>query len=106
MIGGVSLHNWSKEHNRAELGYEVSRPYWRQGIASEAVRAVLRFAFEELHLHRVEAFPTMDNRASVRLLERLGFTREGTARDVLLMDDGLYHSVGQFSMPDSEYQPE
>lgn len=106
VIGGVSLHNWSKEHNRAELGYEVSRPYWRQGIASEAVRAVLRFAFEELRLHRVEAFPTMDNLASVRLLERLGFTREGTARDVLLMDDGLYHSVGQFSMPDSEYQPE
>ncbi len=78
----------------------------RPALQRQCVRCFARFAFEELHLHRVEAFPTMDNRASVRLLERLGFTREGTARDVLLMDNGLYHSVGQFSMPDSEYQPE
>jgi len=103
VIGGISLHAWSREHNRAEHGYDVSRPYWRQGIASEAARAVLRFAFEALRLHRVEAFPTLDNIASVRLLEKLGFTREGTARDVLLMEDGLYHSVGQYSMLDGEY---
>ncbi|MCU0521933.1 MAG: GNAT family N-acetyltransferase [Anaerolineae bacterium] len=105
VIGGVSLHNWDKRHNRAEVGYTIAKAYWRQGIGTEAVRAVVRFAFEELHLHRVEAFPTMDNTASVRLLEKLGFTREGTARDVLLLDDGLYHSVGQYTMLESEYRP-
>jgi [ribosomal protein S5]-alanine N-acetyltransferase len=104
LTGDVALTNWSKEHHRAEIGYGVSRACWRQGIGSEAVWAVVHFAFEELGLHRVEAFPTMDNIASVRLLEKLGFVREGTAREVLWMDDGRYHDVGQYSMLDHEYR--
>jgi len=103
-IGDVTLTNWSKAHYRAEIGYALARDYWRRHIDSEAVWAVVRFAFEELGLHRVEAFPTGDNIASVRLLESLGFVREGTAREVLLMDDGRYHDVGQYSMLSREYR--
>jgi [ribosomal protein S5]-alanine N-acetyltransferase len=104
VIGDVTLTNWSKAHYRAEIGYALARDHWRRHIGSEAVRAVVRFAFEELGLHRVEAFPTVDNIASVRLLESLGFVREGTAREVLLMDDGCYHDVGQYSMLSREYR--
>ena len=104
VIGRIGLANWSREHHRAEIGYDIARAYWRQGIGTEAVAAVVRYAFEELHLHRLEAFPTLDNVASVRLLEKLGFVHEGTARQVLLMDDGAYHSVGQYSMIEDEYR--
>ena len=104
VIGRIGLANWAKEHHRAEVGFDLARAYWRQGIGTEAVSAVVRYAFEELHLHRLEAFPTLDNVASVRLLEKLGFFHEGTARQVLLMDDGTYHSVGQYSMIEDEYR--
>ena len=105
VIGRVSLGSWAKHNNHAEVGYDLAQAYWRQGIGSEAVWAVVRFAFDVLHLHRVQAFPTLDNVASVRLLEKLGFVHEGTNREILLMDDGLYHSVGQYSMLEHEYRP-
>ncbi|MCU0523160.1 MAG: GNAT family N-acetyltransferase [Anaerolineae bacterium] len=106
VIGRVSLGSWAKHNAHAEVGYDLAQAYWRQGIGSEAVWAVVRFAFDVLRLHRVQAFPTMDNIASVRLLERLGFVHEGTNREILLMDDGLFHSVGQYSMLEQEYRRE
>lgn len=106
VIGRVSLGSWAKHNNYAEIGYDLAKAYWRRGIGSEAVLAVVRFAFDVLRLHRVQAFPTMDNVASLRLLEKLGFVHEGTNREILLLDDGLYHSVGQYSMLEQEYRRE
>ena len=103
VIGRVSLSNWEKHNAHIEVGYDLAKDYWRRGIGSEAVWAVVRYAFDGLHVHRVHAFPTMDNVASIRLLEKLGFVHEGTNREILLMDDGLYHSAGQYSMLEQEY---
>ena len=106
IIGGVSLEysGWPKANHRAEIGYALAKAYWRRGIGTEAVAAVVRFAFEQLHVHRVEASVTLDNVGSVRLLEKLGFVREGTSRESLLMDDAAYHSVGLYSLLDREYR--
>ncbi len=106
ILGGVSLDysGWPKTNHRAEIGYALAKAYWRRGIGTEAVAAVVRFAFEELHIHRLEASVTLDNVGSVRLLEKLGFVREGTSRESLLMDDAAYHSVGQYSLLDREYR--
>ena len=98
VLGGVDLHDWNRTHHRAEVGYSLARAWWGQGIASEAVRAVLRFGFERMQLHRIEAGTIADNWRSVRMLERLGFRREGTRREYSLEDDGTYHDSAMYGL--------
>ncbi len=81
LIGTVTIHGWDPTHRRAELGYMLDRHEWGRGLASEAVGAVLGFAFGPMELHRVEADVDPENEASMRLLERLGFAREGYLRE-------------------------
>jgi len=81
VIGTCTLAAISREHRRAELGYALGRAYWGQGYASEAVRAIVQYAFDTLDLHRLEADVDPHNHASIRCLERLGFRKEGYARE-------------------------
>jgi len=84
MVGGVSLSNVRRGVTQAgSLGYWLGGRYVRQGYMSDAVAAMIAFAFVELKLHRVEAATLPDNAASIRVLERNGFTREGYARRYL-----------------------
>ncbi len=91
MIGGVCLGPWDEWHHWAVLGYDLRRDRWGRGFAFEAAARVIRFGFETMQLHRIESHTIADNHRSVRLLERLGFTREGTRREKSLEDDGRYH---------------
>lgn len=81
IIGTCTLFAIQFEHRRAELGFAVGRSQWGQGYASEATAAIVRFAFDTLGLHRLEADVDPRNTASIRCLERLGFQREGYARE-------------------------
>ena len=84
LLGGVSLSNVRRGVTQAAaLGYWLGVPYVRQGYMSDAVAAAIAFSFIELKLHRVEAATLPDNAASIRVLERNGFQREGFARSYL-----------------------
>lgn len=87
----------------ADLGYILARPYWRRGIASEAVRALLAFGFETLRLHRVNVDTRMDNLASLGLMRALGFQHEGARRECIRNEDGTYQTWGLFGMLAEEY---
>ena len=78
LVGAISLREVSREHRRAELGYWIGRPFWKNGYGTEAAREVMRFAFETLRLERLEAAVFRGNRRSDRLLAKLGFRKEGT----------------------------
>lgn len=65
----------------ASIGYELDSRFWGHGYATEAVRAILTFGFEELGLHRIWAHCLAENTASIRLLERIGMRREGHLRE-------------------------
>ena len=65
---------------RADLGYVLARPYWGQGIMTEAVRAVVDWAIGEPEIHRVWAVCDVDNKASARVLEKAGMELEGVLR--------------------------
>lgn len=91
IVGGVSAFDWDAYHRRAQLGYDLARDCWGQGLAQEALRAVLRFGFERMALHRWEIWTSSANARSLRLAERLGFTREATLRKRILEDDGKFH---------------
>jgi len=80
LIGTCTLLDILREHRRATVGYALGRGAWGHGYAVEAVRAVVGFAFGALGLFRVDADVDPRNASSIRLLERLGFQREGLLR--------------------------
>ncbi len=83
LVGTLGLE-FSADHNRAELGYRVGRPAWGRGLATEAARALIRYAFEELGLNRVEAHHLSRNPASGKVLEKCGMRHEGRLRQAIL----------------------
>ena len=87
LLGGLTLSQVQRGVTQsAILGYWMGAPYAGKGLMGAAVRAVVGFAFETLHLNRVEAACLPNNEASIRLLEKVGFQREGYARKYLCID--------------------
>ncbi|HVP06417.1 MAG TPA: GNAT family N-acetyltransferase [Candidatus Acidoferrum sp.] len=80
IIGVVSLFEIDKTHKNAEIGCVLARSHWRQGLMTEAMLLALQFAFRKLRLRRVYAFISIKNIPPQRLVESLGFTREGLLR--------------------------
>ena len=80
LIGSCSFHHFDWGCRRAETGYALHPAYWRKGIMTEAVSAILTYGFAELGLHRVEAIIDIANTRSKDLLLKLGFTYEGNLR--------------------------
>jgi RimJ/RimL family protein N-acetyltransferase len=76
MIGDVAFHIMKSDSRQAYIGYSFSQLFWGKGYATEAVRCLLNFLFDELNLHRIVAECDVENVASCRLLERLKFRRE------------------------------
>lgn len=81
LIGTIGFWRMKKEHFRSEVGYLLHPDYWRQGVMNEVLREVLRFGFEVMHLHSVEAVTNPENVASRSLLEKVGFVQEGLFRE-------------------------
>jgi ribosomal-protein-alanine N-acetyltransferase len=81
LIGTCSLFHFNAQSRRAEIGYGIAPTHWRMGFMHEAVSALIRYAFEELGMNRLEADIDPRNLASARSLEKLGFTREGLLRE-------------------------
>ena len=81
VIGTTTLFYINTEQQRAEIGYVLRSDYWGQGHANAAVRSLLRYARDDMHLRRIEADVDPRNEASLRCIERLGFQREGLCRE-------------------------
>jgi RimJ/RimL family protein N-acetyltransferase len=93
LIGTATLWRWDMAHGRAELGYALGREAWGCGYMVEALVALLGRAFGEWGVRRLEADTDPRNRRSLRLLERLGFRREGYMRERFLVGGELQDSV-------------
>ncbi len=90
LIGGLTLANVRRGVAQAgSLGYWMGAPYAGRGHMTSAVHALIPFAFGSLRLHRLEAACIPSNVASIRLLEKTGFVREGVARQYLCIN-GLW----------------
>ncbi len=84
LIGGITVGNIRHGVSQSgQIGYWIGERYAGQGYMLEAVNLVIRFAFETLRLHRIEAACIPDNARSVRVLEKAGFQREGLLRSYL-----------------------
>ena len=85
-IGWCSLAKWDPVYRSAKLGYCLDDTAWGSGLATEAAGAVLQWAFDALDLNRVQAETDTRNTASGRVLEKLGFVREGRLREDCIVD--------------------
>ena len=81
VIGTFVFWHLIPDHYRAEIGYILAPEWWGQGAATEAARAVLTFGFTTMGLHSAEAQTAPENAASRRVLEKLGFVKEGYFRE-------------------------
>ena len=87
LVGGLTLANIRRGVAQAgSIGYWIGAPFARKGYMTAAVRALIPFCFRTLRLHRLEAACIPGNTASIRLLEKTGFTREGYARSYLCIN--------------------
>lgn len=85
LIGTCGYHCWIKgQYAQAEIGYDLGKTYWGQGLMQEALQAVIPFGFSAMQLHRIEACVHPENGRSIGLLHKLGFHREPATGDGLL----------------------
>jgi len=83
-IGNIELFDIHRIHRQAELGVVLGeKSYWGQGYGSDAILALLQFAFQELNLHRVQLRVYEDNERGKRAYEKCGFQLEGRLRDAI-----------------------
>lgn len=91
MIGAVGADSLEVgASHRAEIGYWLARPYWGRGVMTDAVRAYVRYAFDELKLLRLTAHTLTFNVGSTRVLEKNGFSLEGRLRKHFRKGEKLY----------------
>ena len=90
--GWCTLNRWNPDYRSVSLGYCFEPSAWGRGYATEAARALLAWAFETLDLNRVQAETDTRNTASARVLEKLGFVREGTLREDCVVDGDVSDS--------------
>lgn len=92
LAGGIGFVPQHHEHSGiAEVGYWLGRRYWSRGIATEALHAIVDYAFGTYRLRRLQANVMAPNTSSARVLEHAGFTREGLLRQIYVDREGAVH---------------
>lgn len=97
VIGTIGFMWYQRDNNSAEIGYSLAREYWNRGIMTEAVQALIAFAFRRMRLNRIEAQHEVENPASGRVMAKAGMIREGTLRS-RLFNKGRYVDVDLYAI--------
>lgn len=94
IIGTCGFHNWYKDHHRAEIGYSITNEVYKGlGVMSEAMKVVIEHGFVKMKLHRIEALVGTQNVASIKLMEKFGFAKEGVLKEHYLINDVYEDSI-------------
>ncbi|NOU92503.1 GNAT family N-acetyltransferase [Paenibacillus sp. LMG 31456] len=80
IIGSCGFNSLDFENAKAEIGYDIAKSFWGRGYASEAIYSLLDYAFSSLKMNRIEAKVEPENVKSIKLIQKLNFTFEGTLR--------------------------
>jgi ribosomal-protein-alanine N-acetyltransferase len=97
VIGTIGYGDVKAEHGRCEVGYVLARPSWGKGYATEALREVLLFGFDEMQMNRIEARCFEANTASARVLEKAGMSFEGLLRQHIFAKGG-FQTLRQYAV--------
>ena len=102
-IGSISVVGMDARTEAVSIGYCIGSRWWRQGITTEAFRAVIRFLFEAIGVRRIEARHNVKNPNSGRVMRACGLTYEGTLRQAAADNQGIV-DVCVYSILHSEYE--
>lgn len=89
LIGHISFHKYFGDHTY-EIGWVFNPKYYNRGYASEAAKAILKYGFEEMKLHRIVATCQPENPPSYRVMEKIGMRREGFFKKCIPHGDGWW----------------
>ena len=92
LIGSVSIVGMNNADKKATLGYCLAQKHWSKGYVTEAVSKVVEFMFKEVELNRIEASCSVNNPASGKVLQKVGFVLEGHSKDYYYCNSGLQDS--------------
>ena len=105
-MGWCGYHKWYTRHNRAELGYMLNREEFKQqGYMKESLPFVIKYGFNKMNLHRIEAMIEPGNIPSLRLVKSVGFKEEGLLREHYNKNDMMEDSL-MFGLLKSEFHSE
>jgi len=94
IIGRCGIHNWNKEHRRAEIGYIMEdESFRRKGLMTEAICAIIDYGFNYMKLNRIEALVGIENAPSLRLMKKYNFKKEGVLKQHLHISNQFEDSV-------------
>ncbi|MEL7241931.1 MAG: GNAT family N-acetyltransferase [Cyanobacteria bacterium J06573_2] len=102
LIGSCGF-TWIQELNAAEVGYELASQFWQQGIMSEALNAILKYGFESKGLEFIIAEIMLNNLASRKLLQKLGFQSQKVLEKHGFWK-GEYHDLERFILTEDEFR--
>ncbi len=103
-IGNIKIGPINFHHHHADISYFIGeKSEWNKGYASEAIRLICRYGFEELHLHRIEAGAYCTAIGSIRALEKNGFQREAIFREQVFSREGQYLDVYRYALLKDEF---
>lgn len=93
-VGNISLLPGTDIYRKsAEIGYFIGEPFWNRGITTRAVSLIVQFGFTELDIVRIHTGVFEHNRASQRVLEKCGFTKEATFKSSLFKNGTLFDEI-------------
>ena len=104
LIGSIGL-TINKEHENAEIGYWIGKPFWNKGYATEAAYAILLYGFGELNLERIHAHYFARNSASGKVMQKLGMQYEGTQRHAVKKWN-KFEDIKMYGILKSDFQSE
>ena len=102
-IGLLGLNLGKPNYANAEIWYKLDPDFWAKGYATEVVKTILDFGFNQLQLHRIEAGFAIENIGSIKVLEKAGFTKEGHTRKLLPIR-GEWHDNFGFAILEEDWQ--
>ena len=103
LIGRCGYNYWLRQDRRASIGYDLAFDCWGNGIMTEAVRAMVTFGFEQMNLNRIEADTDAENYGSMRVLEKVGFRREGVQQEQYFEWDE-FHDLVLFALLRKDFE--
>ena len=93
-IGLIGINLGKEHYKNAEVWFQYDYKFWNKGYATETLRKILDFGFENLKLHRIEAGCAIENIGSIKVLEKVGMLREAHTRKLLPLKSGWSDNYG------------
>lgn len=94
IIGLIGINLGKVKYKNAEVWFKFHSEHWNKGYATESLKEILRFGFNELNLHRIEAGCAVGNIGSIKVLEKTGMIREAHTRKLLPLQSGWSDNYG------------